>query len=442
VTRRRTIVLAGVAALVVLFAWAVWPPSEKPFLDFVAERRAAGLPTTYAELIGPAPPASENGAADLASAWRSLVDGFGPESDWKGSPFDATTTLDGCFPDGLTADALAALAATAERLRPGIDPIVRAVDKPRLWFAVKYDIRGWRTSDEIELILEALKALEMAAAGDPDPARRVAACRALLLVADRTEPTFFVREMVACSASSAAVAAIRHGVETGAVDPAKARAACDSLLRASTVERLRRASRGEAVCLMDNYAAFLDGRAVSQEAPLTFGRRMEIEFENAKARLRGDAVSVGWGKGFAREIVAVCRAWESFASTSDIRTLRTPESVAAAIPTEFDALVGLHKTIARLAGASLEAEAARALARVALAVAEFHATHGDFPASLDGLKASFPEGVPLDPFTDAPFVYETTATGVRIASAGRVAGDPAPDEKRLRERCLVWELKR
>ena len=48
----------------------------------------------------------------------------------------------------------------------------------------------------------------------------------------------------------------------------------------------------------------------------------------------------------------------------------------------------------------------------------------------------------LDPFTDAPFVYEKSATGVRITSAGRLADEEAIDEATLRERCLSWDLKR
>jgi hypothetical protein len=54
----------------------------------------------------------------------------------------------------------------------------------------------------------------------------------------------------------------------------------------------------------------------------------------------------------------------------------------------------------------------------------------------------FADGVPLDPFTDAPFVYERTPAGLRIASFGRLADEDALDEETLRERCLVWDLKR
>jgi hypothetical protein len=78
------------------------------------------------------------------------------------------------------------------------------------------------------------------------------------------------------------------------------------------------------------------------------------------------------------------------------------------------------------------------LARVALAVA----AHRDFPPSLDELRPMFPDGVPLDPFTDAPFIYEKTATGARVASLGRLSEDEPLADPTLRERCLVWELKR
>jgi len=87
-------------------------------------------------------------------------------------------------------------------------------------------------------------------------------------------------------------------------------------------------------------------------------------------------------------------------------------------------------------------EACRDLTRIGIRTAEACVVHADFPASLDDLKPMFPDGVPLDPFTDAPFVYEKTATDVRIASVGRLPEDKPLDDATLRKRCLVWELKR
>lgn len=92
-TKPRFIVLAAAAGFVALVAWALWPPSEKAFFDYVAERRAAGLPTTFEELDAPMPPSDENGAADLEAAIRTIVH-FGtvfhvftfPPSSHRGRP--------------------------------------------------------------------------------------------------------------------------------------------------------------------------------------------------------------------------------------------------------------------------------------------------------------------------------------------------------------------
>ncbi|MEM8883162.1 MAG: hypothetical protein AAGD14_03750 [Planctomycetota bacterium] len=50
-------------------------------------------------------------------------------------------------------------------------------------------------------------------------------------------------------------------------------------------------------------------------------------------------------------------------------------------------------------------------ARLFLALHVHKQQHSEFPASLDELAPLFPDGIPLDPFTDQPFVYER---GVKI----------------------------
>ena len=87
-------------------------------------------------------------------------------------------------------------------------------------------------------------------------------------------------------------------------------------------------------------------------------------------------------------------------------------------------------------------DAAFRLAAAALAVAERHETTGAWPASLDEIRGEFPGGVPLDPYTDAPFVYEVMSDTVRIASIGRLPQDDPIDDATLRERGHLWEFRR
>jgi hypothetical protein len=146
----------------------------------------------------------------------------------------------------------------------------------------------------------------------------------------------------------------------------------------------------------------------------------------------------------ARETVAYCNALTAAmrVPVGPYPEYRRAIRAAAAPQRPPDAELKVGILGGRMLEMLCRTDAASRLARVALAVAEVRAKTGDFPASLDELKPMLADGVPLDPYTDAPFVYGKTATGVRIASAGRLAEDPPLADSELRERCLVWELKR
>jgi hypothetical protein len=443
VTRRRAIWIGVAVAVVGGLTWALWPPSEQPLYDYIAERRAAGLPTTRDEIRGPAPPAAENGAEDLKAAWDALVADFGPESSWKASGFDPALELgEGGGPDALSDEQRADLAKTAERLRPGIEPLVRALDKPRLVWPLTFDHDGWRNDLEprIELTANVDKALQVQASGDTDPARRLAACRAILAMAQRSERGQWIDWAAAQAFRTRGVAALRDGVESGTVGAADARAACDALLAASPMETFRAAGRAEAVELLETYRAVVEGRAVPPVAKLSRWQRFEHDLQRAARRIAGPAnpFDVDFEGGHAELVVAVCRLRDAAAGVPDLRTLTTREGLAAI---DRGGLARDERAVdatANLARTAIRAEAALRLARVALAAAEFRATRGDYANSLDDLAPMFADGVPLDPYTDARFSYDRSATEVRIASAGR----SARDDPTLREECLVWELRK
>lgn len=81
------------------------------------------------------------------------------------------------------------------------------------------------------------------------------------------------------------------------------------------------------------------------------------------------------------------------------------------------------------------------LARVALAAKERRETTGTWPASLADLATDLPDGVPTDPFTDAPFEYAVTAESVRIASRGCWPDEKPRAESTLRENGLAWVMR-
>jgi hypothetical protein len=252
---------------------------------------------------------------------------------------------------------------------------------------------------------------------DPDPAARVEACRTLCVLAGRFEPSQSVGEAMKAAMSGVALTALRHGVGSRAVDPSPARARLDALLAPTWLDLHARFCADELVQQISEFSAILDGRNppspghdIAPTASATFARWCEVAHDAAK-----------WP---TRPYAAYLRR-----ARASVESARAKHEMAMVLVPAFAERLG-------------RAEAASRLARVALVVAEHRVKHGDFPASLDEMKAAFAGGVPLDPFTDAPFVFEKTATGVRIASVGRLPEDKPLDDATLRERCLVWELKR
>jgi hypothetical protein len=431
-TRGRRWGLLAAAAFVALVVWVLSPASEQPFHDYLAERRAAGLPATWVEFAGPAPPDSENAFVDLDVAWRRFRAEYGPPTEWKGSLWNASPDDPLTWPECLDADGRAALAATEERLRPGLVVLARACGKPRFVAPETVAVDGWMRPGDGALLSALANAMGIKAAADPDPAGRLEACRALLVLAARSEtygPGTQVRSTV--------IAVLRDGVESGLIDAAAARAACDEWLRVPLTDGLRRALRGEAVKVLDAYAILLAGRWTGQ-APRS-GLKRVIK------RLKRSDPDVEWEPGIAADVVASSRGWEDLAATKDDRAPAEPVPLIAVGATpDGRPFVGLEKGVSFAVAVRFAKrdDAQQALARIALAAAEYRAKHGNFPASLDELAPMFADGVPLDPFSDAPFAYERTASGIRIASAGLLADEPAVDEEELRKDCLLWELGR
>jgi hypothetical protein len=90
-------------------------------------------------------------------------------------------------------------------------------------------------------------------------------------------------------------------------------------------------------------------------------------------------------------------------------------------------------------------EAARALARVALAAAEFREREGRWPAALDELAPMLPEGVPTDPCDGGPFDFAVADGKARLSARGHFPEEPPKGDDReepaRRAFALVWELR-
>jgi hypothetical protein len=387
---------------------------------FADELRARGVPTTLDELNGPPPPAAENAAAELTAALDALHAEFGREGDrtsrWPnvGSWGDSVTPI-----RDETPERVAELRAHLRLLRPFRARVAAALDRPRLRFAPQADsvvpqTVGTTTLRSLQRILSTI------AVGSDEPADRLSAIEIQLRLAARDEPVTSAQPLVDLALAGGAIQAIRDGLEHGELDAAVARPRLDPLLAPYWPDACVRFARLQLAGALRISAWLADGGDIGD---LPEGVRLDddrAKLEPERLRVLADLTSIP-----TAPFTALLRAVQERGESPDGELHGSAYSVFLA---------------ARTAG---QREAASRLARIALAAVAYRNEHGDFPASLDDLRPAFADGVPLDPFTDASFLYARTDTGVRLASRGTLAdATEPPDEDTLRERCLLWNLPR
>jgi len=435
--------VAAVAGLIALIAWIVISRQEDPFFAYLEERHAAGLPTSYAELEGEPPPDSDNGAPALDAAVKKLMQEHGPTSSWKYSAFDVAFEVpDGApWPDFLTAEQTTEIGRVVAAFGAWSQERDAALSKPRMRLPPRADPSGVPMDEVVRVLQNASRIIGMQASAAADPAARLAACRALLVMGHRGGDGQVIRRLAAMSCATSGAHCLRHGIEIGAFDPSAARAACDELLRTAFVDDVRRAMKTFAVEIIEQYRAIVEGRAATTSDRLKGWAWAEHRFDKLWASIRGKPRQLDPERGMARTIVEVCRGLDA-AADADASMLTSQPASWRLAHGDVLRLCEMDNVVAKVMRSARRTDAVARLARVGMAVAEFRAQHGDFPSSLDELKPAFADGVPLDPFTDAPFVYEKTPTGVRVASAARGQDDPPIEGTTPRMMGLVWELKR
>jgi len=393
---------------------------EDPYAEFrryVEDRRAAGKPTTLRELLGPDPPDAENAAVEISAALDALYTEFGEESAWPKVDLWSDVPVAEQTPEQVQE-----LREFVGRFRPFLGRLGSALDRPRCRFPTPSGPGG--SVPGIRVIRKTCNLLMLIARAtrDVDPLLRIEALRILLSLGRKDEAVTSFGVALDYATAMGGVRALHPALEKNEVDPLRARRVLDELLRASWLPLGPRFSELDLIGSMELMQAWIDGS------------------------LPPDLAKLGWnGPPPAAEIVAGLLLMEEASRLPAVpfpEYARMVKDIEQRSEREGKACENLLAGHPKVAAALGRTDAAMRLARIALAAAEFRATHGDFPASLDELKPMFPDGVPLDPFTDVPFVYEKTGTGVRIASAGRLADEATIDEATLRDRCLVWELKR
>ncbi len=409
----------------------VIPPSQQPFLDYVAECRARGEPTSVAEYLELDSDALGHAAAVIAApATEARVRREGAPWPWEAGANHAW--LKSARPHELDA-----MRAQLQELAPFFDRLESASRGARLCCAF-----SWTNGDDplVPALQSALRLLSVSVVADPTLDGRMGSIETMTRLSRLARGTT-TRRMVGVAMMTFAVTSIRHETEPGLPDPTVTRARLEPLLSSERLDSLSEFVRAERIELMDTFTQLLEGRMVPDElfdgiAPVTDDWRGR--------RLLGLIHNGGTPVGSPEDCVRALEFLSEISSIDITTFVRWKQEFDRRVATMGKYSVSNWASImpSRVAVHMARADAATRLARIALAAAEHRVTHGDFPATLDELKSMFPDGIPLDPYTDAPFVYETTPTGVRIASVGRLADEAALDEPTLRERCLVWELKR
>jgi len=439
---------AWVAAVVVVLAaliggayLLVAPPSRKPLDDYVAAVKAAGKPVTVEEVLGPPPPPETNGIVDFDAACKWLDEHAGPTDKWTyAGPWSGDWAA--TWYDHEPPERLAALDRFLTSLKPYFDGLAATAARSRFFVPTTRTAEGFVVQPRAQRLLEAIRVVQARAFAASRAEDRLDSVALLLALSARIDGRSSMDHIVSNAASHWAVLALRRDLERGAVDVAATRARLDLLLSAPWLPRVPQMIEFQRVWMLD-FAMHGDvgDRARGgglKSMTLAVTKRIERTLRGQPEPV--DPPHVGTPKEFA-EAHAAFAPLESLPTDSYPRMMNAIRAFLATtkdspfVEAWMPAQPAFVEHFART-------DATRRLARVALAAAEHRATHGDFPASLDELKPMFADGVPLDPYTDAPFVYERSAAGARVASLGRLSEDGPLADATLRERCLVWELKR
>lgn len=436
--------LLAAAVLVCGVTWfLVRRGPEAAMEEFVAELRARGEPVTLAEMEPPGPEPRHNGASDLAIAYRWLeaqldavdaqVGGY-----WSlhyAGPWDFD--LEEPWNEHATAEQIEELRVFLGGLAPFFEQVAAATARSEIVWplppsANDMSIFGppdprshdrWRTARQL---------LEARASVADSPEDRLRAIESLVAFDRRVRLRTQLDHLLAAAHSRTDCVTLRDGIEAGRIDPVSLRGRIDGLLTGGRVSMLPRVLRATRMAAIDVFPSLLDGSA--QKSVRTVNRLLD---PNKQGRKRGIGEKVADAVADATDGLRF--DWRAY--LDDLRALD------AQIPPEGDgdpdtdpALPQLEKwlAIANLLRQLRSADAAEALARVALAACEHRANHGTWPLSSEDLSPLFPQGVPIDPYSGAPFLMALEADALTLRACPPDSAGLTPET--LRMWGLEWRL--
>jgi hypothetical protein len=419
----------AVAALAVfaLVLHIVIPSAEEELESLLTELRAEGYALSPTELVGPEPPTADNGAPLLDAAVAKMTKIAGDRKGWTApgpwkDDFDARKFVSD--PDA-TREAREFLARLAPAMADIDEASRRAVLRWPVEDALDAPVPSVPTLQHVQQVLS----VRQLAAEWPDDA--IEATRVALSIGRKVRATRLIEAFLAAAGRRAAVDGLRVKIEQRAIPAGPARAALDSELREECALSVELCARLEIAVWASAFESLYrdDDRSsdAAGSAPIADGL---AEFRSPWVRYRS---------GTPCDVLRLLR---------DLS--RVPAQPPADCLRSVQRLRDESRPIAEVFAVAGEAAAKQRplldaklrLARVALAATERSETSDVWPASLGQLSDMFPDGIPLDPFTGRPFLYERDGRAVRIASAGRSDDEPAISESELVERGLVWTIKR
>ena len=314
--------------------------------------------------------------------------------------------------------------------------------RPQLWFQERRYADGLQTVDGILLLQNVHRLLEGEMLANAEPRRRLNAAATALRLGGAGAEQGVLHALIRSVFTRTGCLGARGLVEDESAPASEVRALCDESLRSRSAERLPAIAAFEIPYGIELFDAWLRGAFEMPDLSALQppgGAAGTPPGPGARIAQLGRELFGRTGAPPAAELAGYLERMRRVAELEPADAVELHRAIRE-VDRESDGPIDAgawHVYHRRLA----ELDAARALARVALAAAEFREREGRWPESLDALAPMFPEGVPVDPFDRRPFDYALTDGKARISARGRFEdAGPERSEKERRELALVWSL--
>ncbi|HUT76033.1 MAG TPA: hypothetical protein VM221_14500 [Armatimonadota bacterium] len=420
------IALVVVAALAVAY-WLFVASLKATLEQRLAQLRAKGIPTAWAQVIPPPVPDHDNAAIlyqqafDQRPAWRT----------------DGTDTLRKFLkddPPGTRRKLAAGMQEILARNQAALDLVRAAADKPRCRFPVWNDAANpceilYRHFASMRQCAQLLGAEALIRSARGDTAGALASCRTSLRMADHAdvEPTL-IAFLVSSAISSITFSALKQVIEEGELDPRTCRDLSQQLGDSDAKGRFRKALQGE-------FASRLWLFEEADRNPEEFVAIVGPDEPLAAASVRLCAGPLGRPLRLLDEIAYLGLSREALSLAE--KPYRESEPGYRELDKKLEDLPSyclitqmVFGIYARAAVARDRALATRDAMRVALALEAYHGKYHRYPDALDALRAYPGWELPEDPFSGKDFGYKRQGEGFVLYSWGEDldddGGQPVP----------------